>query len=212
MFRFFHKKKTATGFTFFEILIFLVIFSLLIFTSFIVAPAILAKARDSKRKADLERIKIALYDYFFTVGYFPSSLPACHATLEAEGETFLGNFPCAPRNTPYVYQKEEIDQPQWFKVLTNLENEKDQSIDKVGCRFGCGPECQYNYAVASSNILPSDGCIHYFACTPSGQCIEYQDPDLSRCPWSFANDNTCQNSCLDKKYRCHDERGKSIPD
>jgi len=92
-----------------------------------------------------------------------------------------------------------------------LENLQDGGIDKVGCQNGCGPECQYNYGLSSSNILVNEGCVVTYSCSPGGRCIEYEDPAISECPQIFINDSSCQNACSDRANRCHDERGKKIP-
>jgi len=206
------KKKTSRGFTLFELLLAIGLFSVLVIFISIIAPTQLKKARDADRKADLEKIKIALYDYFFDKDCFPQDLPHCQEDLKLENHIYLNNFPCDAKGISYAYQVEETGCGQWFKVLTNLENLQDSGIDKVGCRSGCGPECKYNYGLSSSNIRLNDGCIAYYACSPSGYCVEYENPTLSRCPRIFENDSSCQGTCRQKENRCHDERGKRVPD
>ncbi len=170
------------------------------------------KARDGKRKAELEKIKTALYDYFFDAGCFPGDLPECGEKLELGNMIYLPNFPCDPKRSGYGYQTEDDDCSQWFKVLANLENFQDSGIEKAGCQSGCGSDCEYNYGVSSSNIRINDGCVVYYACTPSGECAEFEDPFISECPRIFENDPTCEEACDEKENRCHDQRGKRIPD
>jgi len=199
------KRRTNSGLTLFEILIAIVILSLLAVVSYLGMITQIKKARDAKRKADLEKIKIALYDYCFDNGCFPENLPECGQDI----------FPCDPLGYAYAYETEASDYRQWFKVMTNLENIRDQDIDKVGCRQGCGlPDCPYNYGVASSNILIYDGCVAYFACLPGGEdhCVEFEDPWISECPRIFQNDPTCQGVCGDKINRCKNASGKKVPD
>ena len=111
----------------------------LVFSSSLGVLAQIKKARDGRRKADLEGIKTALYDYFFDTNCFPKSLPGCGEVFGVGNSAYLNSVPCDPLNkTSYAYQFEDSDCPHWFKVLTNLENERDSGIDKVGCRQGCG--------------------------------------------------------------------------
>ncbi len=207
------KLKTSRGLSLLEILIAIVILGFLVLASMVVISPQLVKGRDAKRKADLEKIKTALYDYFFDQGCFPKIIPECGQPFgEGRGVPYLEFFPCDSKGIPYGYQVEKGDCPQAFKILANLENLKDFGIAKVGCHFGCGLECDYNYGLASSNINVYEDCIIYYACTPSKQCVAYEDPVASQCPKTFENDPACNNECNDKKVRCHDERGKQIPE
>lgn len=206
------RKKNPRGFTLFELLIIITLLGVLAFFVSIIVPNQIKKARDARRKADLEKIKIVLYDYFFDNDCFPKALPNCQEDLKSDDKVYLNNFSCDPKGVNYAYQVEGASCSQWFKILTNLENLQDSGIDKVGCRSGCGPGCKYNYGLSSTNIRLNDGCIAYYACTPSGSCVEFEDPVASRCPRVFENDSTCQNTCSEKGNRCHDERGKKVPE
>lgn len=219
-------KNILKGLTLIELLIVIAISGILISTSFSGISTHFKKARDAKRKADLVKVKIVLYDYFSDNNCFPESLPACGLSLGGVGQVYLSNFPCDYNNKPYSYQVDGSNCSQWFRIFTNLENSNDSGIDKVGCRNGCGEECDYNYGVSSTNIAVNKNCPiitptiaptmpisptaapKIFACTPSGYCAEFIDPELSRCPNVFENDSTCQNLCRDHANRCHDDRGK----
>ena len=61
------------GLTMIELLIVIVLLGLLIITVALVLPIQLKKARDARRKADLDRIRIALYDYYFDNDCFPKN-------------------------------------------------------------------------------------------------------------------------------------------
>lgn len=201
-------KRFSRGFSLLEILIVLAILGLLIIGSYLFIPFQLKKARDSRRKTDLERIKFVLYDYFLDSDCFPQNLPSCGQNLGSRDKIYLKDFPCDPKTGSYNYQVEQGSCPSWFKILTNLENTQDSGIDKVGCRYGCGANCKYNYGFSSTNILIYDGCITSYACSPSGNCIAFENPAISYCPQVFINDNSCENLCSVRKNRCHDERGK----
>lgn len=206
------KRLPKNGFTIFEVLLVMFICGLLIFSVTLAVSSYLRQARDAGRKADLEKIKIALYDYYFDNGCYPKTLPGCGGNLGFSDASYLNNFPCDPKGISYGYQIENEECSQWFKILTNLENLKDTGIDKVGCRNGCGPVCEYNYGLSSTNIRVNEGCIKYYACTPgsssTSHCEEFVDPEASLCPAVFEDDPTCNNSCDKKENRCHDERGK----
>lgn len=208
--------KNPSGFTIIELLIFITILALLFLVSALFAPTYLKKARDAKRKADLEKIKVTLYDYYFDENCFPKTLPGCNEGLSVDGTVYFNNFPCDPKGNGYGYQVEEEDCSQWFKILANLENIQDTDIDKVGCRHGCGLQCEYNYGLSSTNIRLNSGCVVYYACSPSRQCIEYEDPWKSDCPKVFENDPTCNDNICEggtkKDILCHDESGKHIPE
>lgn len=210
------KKKLLQplkGITLFELLLAVTLISVVMLFSYLLIFGQLQKARDGRRKSDLEKIKTSLYDYYFDVGCFPESLPDCGERLNSKNMIYLNQVPCDPNKNSYAYQTNGGVCPDWFKVLSNLENPEDLSIDKVGCRFGCGEECDYNYGVASGNISLNEDCLAYYACAPSGECVEFEDPWISRCPRVFENDPACgATDCRQRINRCHDNRGKKVPE
>ncbi len=206
--------KRQSGITFPEILVIILLLGIVFSSAAIFAVAQINKARDAKRKSDLENIKIALYDYYFDINCFPKNLPQCGQPLEHEGAVYLDAIPCDPGGEDYGYQSHCSDEcSQWFMVLANLENENDSGIEKVGCQFGCGPpDCGYNYGLSSSNIKVNYRCTESYVCAPGGSCEFYERPDISQCPRLFGNDPTCQDLCSDKSNWCKNASGKSVPD
>ena len=207
------RLKTVQGFTLVELLIVIFVLALLTTFSSLIIPTSLKKARDARRKADLEKIFVALNDYHSDKNCFPDTLPDCGQNLGPDNSPYLKNFPCSPKGESYAYQTDEERCHQWFKILTKLEYLADFGINKVGCQNGCGPECQYNYGLSSTNIRLNQGCVIYYACLPDGSCAAFEDPEKSRCPRSFENDPTCggEGSCELKDNRCHDASGKKVP-
>lgn len=207
------KFSREKGLTIFELLVVIAVLVLLaIFITLNIPPQI-AKARDARRKVDLEKIKTALYDYYFDADCFPKELPGCEEDFGSSSMVYLNNFPCDPKGINYAYEVEDGECSQWFKILTNLENTQDLGIDKVGCRGGCGPECRYNYGLASTNIRVNKDCVAYYACAPGGECTEFEDPFISDCPQIFENDFSCgEVDCGAKENWCHDSRGKKTPE
>ena len=54
------------------------------------------------------------------------------------------------------------------------------------------------------------GCVTYYACTPSGNCESFFNPEKSQCPSVYENDARCGgvNCSKDKGVKCHDMSGK----
>ncbi|MBU3957146.1 prepilin-type N-terminal cleavage/methylation domain-containing protein [Patescibacteria group bacterium] len=213
------KKK---GFTIIELLVVLGLLALLAITAFIAVPTQLKKARDARRKSDFQRIKTALYDYYFDNDCFPQELLECGEDFGVDGESYLSNFPCDLDGEPYVYVRTKKGGgkcSQWFRLFTNLENTADPIIDKIHCRQGCGPsktECDYNYGVASTNTQIYQNCGGAFVCAPGGgtegSCEPYEDPWLSECPVIYGDDSTCDGQCSDPANRCQNASGKQTPE
>ena len=202
----FGRKKSGSSLI--EVMIALGIMAILSTTALIGITPQLQKARDAKVKEDLLQIRNALTQYYDDAGCFPQTLPTCGKTFSQKNFIYINKFPCNWFNKEYVYQPSNETCPKSYKILTNLENIKDNSIDAVGCRLGCGLQCNYNYGLSSSNVRLNDGCIQQFACSPDGNCVAYSNPQASRCPAVYENDPTCQNQCSNHSNQCHDNRGK----
>jgi len=99
-------KRLPRGITLLETIIVLVILGLLITGFWFLISPQLKRARDGRRKADLEKIKTALYDYSSDSGCFPQSLPSCGQNLGSGNNIYLKNFPCDPKIGKYpVFQE-----------------------------------------------------------------------------------------------------------
>jgi len=210
-------KKRYFGFTLVEILIVFAIIGLLSIFSAIYGPAQLQKARDAVRKQQIDRIKGAIEEYYQDEDCYPQTIPNCKNSISNGNLVLLDRIPCDPLNKlSYTYVPEIAVCPKSYQLYANLEYLQDKIIDKIGCRNGCGPECQFNYGTASSNEKLNPFCEGeptenqlQFVCSPSGSCEIYQSPEESGCPDIYLNDPACQNKCSDPKNRCHDARGKS---
>lgn len=111
-----------------------------------------AQARDYHRKKDLKDLEVVMEYYYDAASAYPSSVPPCGKPLMYNDKVILDSFPCDPTDTPYLYLTDELTNHQWYKMYTHLERDSDLSIALIGCSSGCGPECAYNFGVASSNI------------------------------------------------------------
>jgi len=219
-------KKKIKAFTLVEILTVLAVISGLIIFSVTAIPLQLAKARDSVRKSNIRRVATAIEEIYQDTNCYPESIPLCTYPLKQGDLTIINKIPCDPKTkSSYVYVPETTDCPKWFQLYGILENSEDRIIKKVGCTNGCGPACQFNFGIASTNqvldpycneISPTPGpspepteTVDQYVCSPGGACEIYINPELSGCPDIYINDSTCQEKCEYKEYRCHDARGKT---
>ncbi|MDD3531897.1 MAG: prepilin-type N-terminal cleavage/methylation domain-containing protein [Candidatus Shapirobacteria bacterium] len=141
-------KKNA-GLTLIEWLIVIAIISLLLIIIFAHINPLRERDRatDSRRKADLDRISIALDEFYSDYDCYPTK-----ETFELdEGlRPYLSKTPHDPDTGRfYAYYPEESSCPQYYRVYTSLRWQADPSISKVGCQLGCGPDGTYNYGLAS---------------------------------------------------------------
>lgn len=167
--------KLKRGLTLVELL---VVISILVIMVGIVAGtlnpiALVNKANDSRRKNDLNKIKIAFEQYYTDKGRYPSKIEVDGWNIEAncgktisQMKTYLKTLPCDPNKKPYsiIIINPSIDTlnnpsiPKGFKVITNLQNKKDVDIpvdwyvdeDRYNYRE---TRDEVNYGVSSSNIL-----------------------------------------------------------
>lgn len=223
-------KKFARSFTLVEILVVLTLISAVSVYSFQQIPVQLQKARDAVRKNQINLIKKGIEEYYQDSGCYPETIPSCKNALVLGDLVINDSLPCDPETKlSYTYVPEVSDCPKWFQIYGNLEYTQDKIIDKIGCRDGCGPNCQFNYGAASTNQNLNPFCSQsqgsnqsdpvptstpapvnndQYVCSPNGSCEIYMNPELSGCPDIYLNDPTCQSACSDKNNRCHDARGK----
>jgi len=117
------------------------------------------RGRDALRKKDLNRIKIALEEYFNDKGTYPMDIGTwniksnCGKNISEFPD--LKPWPCDPDGNPYIV----LVYPNKFKVLTNLENKKDTNIlagwYDLGALINIGGynTDDVNYGVSSTNTL-----------------------------------------------------------
>jgi type II secretory pathway pseudopilin PulG len=143
------KQKTISGFTFVELLIVIsiIVIMVVVLIGAINPVAMTNKARDSKRKSDLNKIKIAFEEYYNSKGEYPDDvswnvLSNCGKQVP-QMKSYLTSLPCDPDKVPYYI---EVINANTFKVLAELKNKKDKDIPT-------GWTNRLNYGVSSSNIL-----------------------------------------------------------
>jgi len=153
------RKSRSKGFTLIEILISLTVVVLLAILFLFATRSQMSKARDSKRKSDLNKIQKIVEDYYSDHQSYPDLL-VCGDTRETPLEKYTKVFPCDPINSDEYYYSYAYDSStankMWYKVYAKLENSEDPIIEEIGCISGCGQDNYFNYFVSSSNIVGSE--------------------------------------------------------
>jgi len=151
--------RKNNGLTMIELLIVTTIIALFILVAIFAYQLQLAKGRDARRKADLDKIQNVLEDYLNDKICYPEPEEIVTAEGYICGKPFapyLSSLPCDPLNNTYYNYFYSYDSTKtckgWYKIYTKLENTKDPIIEKVGCTGGCGPSGNYNYWVSSPNM------------------------------------------------------------
>lgn len=174
--------NSQQGLTWIEILIVVTIIGLLavILLNFFNPLEKRDQATNSRQKSDLDRLAIALEDYYNDKGCYPTEV-SCEASKAGDLRPYLGTIPCDPATgQSYFYDPEGSSCPKYYRIYTTLKWEKDPAIAAVGCLWGCGPvkagqtgfpyNFPFNYGVSSPNVPLESGkafCA-WTACTPSG--------------------------------------------
>ncbi len=141
-------KKYFFGFTLIEVMIAVAIVAILVVLVITTFTRQIIKGNDAKRKADLDRIKVAVEEYEKDHNCYPLTI-SCPA--DAGLDPYLRNIPCDPiTHEAYGYDNESIEDgttcPRWFRIYAALQNTDDTSIiPKIG------PDGAYNYYVYSPN-------------------------------------------------------------
>lgn len=158
-------------------------------------PAVqLGKARDARRKSDLNKLKNLLEDYYNDNDCYPPS-------LNQLAPDYIGQLPTDPlTHQSYQYFPNGCDK---YRIYVKLDYEKDPVIAEVGCQGGCGPQCLYNFGICSTNAdlegcAPVAGptptpCVPRYACQ-QGWC---QDVDPEACEPKYCTSN-CDGQCANE--------------
>lgn len=154
-------KKHIEGFTFVELSIVIAVIAVIASLALFGYTNQLAKARDTQRKTDVNRIQKLLEEYEKDHSCYPeiSDWPGCGSTSGTIFENYIGTIPCDPRtNTEYVYDADTSVCPLWFTVFADFENDNDFTAQEIGCAYeSCIPSNSvgvsqgYDYYVSSPN-------------------------------------------------------------
>lgn len=177
--------KKIKGFTLVELMIVMAILIMMaiILIGILNPIALVNKARDGRRKKDLNRIRVAFEEYYNDKGCYPDIAlrdqlndPLNCGTL-VFGK-WLNPWPCDPKGEPYVILTGYDDTcPKWFKIMATLENKSDPSLNITALS-----ENDPNYAVSSGNIKAGgyNGDQNPI-CNFDGNCYAYTAGETEEC-------------------------------
>jgi prepilin-type N-terminal cleavage/methylation domain-containing protein len=215
------KKVSNSGLTMIELLIVLAIVGVLIVVMYFGMRGQMQKGRDSKRKDDLQKIKVAYENYYSDNDCYPPD-DALSNPDSTYLEPYMSSVPRDPlTDEPYVY----IPLPDLcpgYRLFATLENASDPSIEQLRCLpTMCGYGDSYmgvNYGVAVGTQVPEDGFnpddIEGEGSSPSNQyvinvdqrCIAIEVPGANNCANSSIHDTMLE--CLISRQACYPYCGK----
>jgi len=186
-----YKIQNYQGYTLLELLIVMALLGILLALLFWIYPKQINKAYDARKKEDLDKLRIALQEYYNDHQCYPKDLQCGQ-----DFSPYLETIPCDPKTgLSYQYIPEsEVDCPGWFRLYTSLDLEEDPVIEKLGCVGGVDPTGEgivYNYGVSSTNV---NVCEHFLTSSPPPAPSAGQSPTPSASP-------TCSlyTSCFGKQ-------------
>lgn len=185
------KRKKDQGISITELLIVVAVIAILmvVLLAAFKPSTQLAKARDARRKSDLQKLKNPLEDYYNDKKCYPDTL----GKLKPD---YIGEVPVDPMtNKQYKIYTEGCDK---YRIYAKLEFGSDQQIVQVGCGARCGPGgdngtgdemCAYNYGVCSSNT-ELEGCT-----AKCDAAFELDQPCLDNLSFEGLRDQIGQSGC-----------------
>jgi prepilin-type N-terminal cleavage/methylation domain-containing protein len=208
------------GFTLVELMIVISIIAILATIVIMAFHSQILKGNDARRRADINRIKIAVEEYEKDHNCYPlaSKMQTCGTDPEIAIHPYLNNVPCDPvTRKAYIYEASCSGDnccPAWYRIYADMEYTQDPSLTP-----GIGPDSAYNYVSGSDNAptivvgshptspprnigQPPDGQ-HFYGCR-SGSCVEigwnFNIPG-PECTPNFRN-STCSDSCGPGEPEC----------
>lgn len=197
------KKKNA--FTLVEILIVftIVILLALMMVSIFASKNFFDKGKDSQRKKDLARIKVAFEEYYNDKNCYPQDVASWNIQENCKSSStfspYLSPWPCDPNGEPYLII---VDSCNKFRVITNLENRNDEDIpegwyEKENLYFLGKTINDVNYGVSSSNINWYEENYVSSNCSKEG-CFRFKEGDICShvgdCSFESGDTNCYQGS------------------
>ncbi len=191
--------RRMKGLTLVELIIVVSIIVLLLLIAITYFRSQLFKGLDTKRKADVNRIKVAIEEYEKDHDcYPPPQIVVCDPGTGLS--PYLDKIPCDPgTKSSYFYDYESAACPSWYRIYTNLDN-----IDTATAPQ-CGPNGAFNYFASSPNAPACNlnitdslyGCknavcvpLYWDATRPGPECDpNYQSP-------------TCYGQCGTPQTEC----------
>ncbi|MBU2577215.1 type II secretion system GspH family protein [Patescibacteria group bacterium] len=143
--------KNKKGFTLIELLVVIAILGVLSVIGLSSFKASQMKARDARRKSDLQQLQRALEMYFNDNKQYKEiqGLWGTEFKDDSSGTVYMKLIPSDPSKNPqycYILGANGTS----YKIYAKLENTEDQNI---GGPFTCSAQ-EYNFGVSSSNATP----------------------------------------------------------
>jgi prepilin-type N-terminal cleavage/methylation domain-containing protein len=144
------KNYRYTGFTLIELLITLSIVAILATIAIMYVRGQAFKGNDARRKADMERIRIAVEEYEKDHNCYPPYV-ICGIHPDQPIYPYLNNVPCDPdTNASYFYDYEGSTCPSWYRFYSKLYFTQDPDVVP-----DIGPNSAFNYVTGSANAPTS---------------------------------------------------------
>jgi len=148
--------RSKQGISLQELLIVIAVLGILAFLGAAGYLTQLKKARDGKRRSDIQRMKVSFEDYFNDYGCYPVNASVFNDSAFCGSDGFqpwLTTIPCDPLGEPYRVSVEETICPGWYAIYTQMEYVYDPQLEANECFSGCVVAGEtYNYGSASDNI------------------------------------------------------------
>jgi type II secretory pathway pseudopilin PulG len=140
------SRKKSKGLTLIEVLIVVGILTFLVLMVLLAFRNQIFKGNDAKRKGDIHKIQVAIEEYEKDYNCYP--LPSQVVCDPGTGlQPYLDKIPCDPTtDASYYYEPEDATCPEWYRLYTVLENEKDADLIS-----SIGPQGDFNYYASSPN-------------------------------------------------------------
>lgn len=142
--------RKVNAFTLIELLIVVAVIAILALIIFTAVIRSINKANDAKRKADLDRIKVALEEYEKDRNCYPQLIYSDQVSCitDAGIKPYLNPLPCDPvTKHGYNYEPDPATVcKDWFRLYAILQYTADSSVIP-----GIGQNNAYNYYIGSAN-------------------------------------------------------------
>src|SRR5258706_11857381 len=144
------KNYRFNAFTLVELLIVVAIIAILAAVAVTYLRGQTFKGTNEKRKAEINRIKIAVEEYEKDHNcYPPPQLLTCNPGTGLK--PYIDRIPCDPiTNAPYLYDYQNSACPSWYRFYTKLQFSADPLATP-----NIGPNFAFNYVVGSANAPAS---------------------------------------------------------
>lgn len=149
-------KMKQNGFTLMEILIVIAMLGILATVIFGSYLSSIKRARDNRRKQDLQQVSRALELYYAENNNYPNSLNWGSSLSDPDdaAKFYMKKLPIDPSGTDngYNYFYEALNNGQSYGLYSCLENEEDPDyqVYNKDCGATCNSQCYY--AVSSPDI------------------------------------------------------------